>query len=109
MSGIKIQKAEEALVDLKKYLSKLPKLVLPTQGEVLYLYISVLDYSVSVVLVMEKGKATTARVVYQPCLPRLRCPVFCDEKIYLRVGNGQPKVEALLSITPHCGAHFPAH
>ena len=48
--------AEEVFIQLKKYLAEIPKLVSPLLGETFFLYISVPDYSLSVVLVAESEK-----------------------------------------------------
>lgn len=48
--------AQEAFLNLKSYLAEMPKLVSPLPGEKLYLYVSVSDYSISVVLVAEREK-----------------------------------------------------
>ena len=50
------EEAEEAFIELKKYLAKTPKLVSPLPRETLFLYISVSDYSISAVLVGEREK-----------------------------------------------------
>ena len=48
--------AEESFNQLKEHLSSLPKLVSPINGEILILYISVSEYSLSGVLVAEREK-----------------------------------------------------
>ena len=48
--------AEEAFSKLKEYLASLPKLVSPVQGEVLILYVSVSEYFLARVLVVERDK-----------------------------------------------------
>ena len=48
--------AEGAFIELKKCLAEIPKLVSPLLGETLFLYISVSNYSISDVLVVERNK-----------------------------------------------------
>ena len=48
--------AEESFRQLKEHLSSLPKLVSPINGKKLVLYVSVLEYSMSGVLVAERKK-----------------------------------------------------
>lgn len=50
------EEAEEAFLFLKKYLAELRKLMSPLTGKVLFLYVFVSDYSISVVLVAEREK-----------------------------------------------------
>ncbi|XP_024006422.1 uncharacterized protein LOC112082935 [Eutrema salsugineum] len=47
------EKCEEAFAELKKYLCTLPALSKPETGETLYLYIAILEFAVSSVLVRE--------------------------------------------------------
>lgn len=50
------EKAEKAFIELKKYLAEILKLVLRLPGKTLLLYISVSNYSISIVLVAEREK-----------------------------------------------------
>ena len=57
------EKHEAALDDLKRYLSSPPLLAKPTEGEDLYVYLSVTNHVVSVVLVKE-GDNSQAPIYY---------------------------------------------
>ena len=50
------EEAEKTFIELKKFLAEVPKLVSPLPGEILYLYVSISDYSLSAVLVAERHK-----------------------------------------------------
>lgn len=47
------EEVEEAFIELQKFLAEIPKLVSRLSGKTLFLYVSVSDYSLSVVLVAE--------------------------------------------------------
>lgn len=48
------EEAKEAFLDLKKYLAEIPKLVSPLPGELLFLCVSISDYSISAILIVER-------------------------------------------------------
>ena len=48
------EEAEQTYSSLKKHLSTLPKLISPLLGEALFVYLAVLEYSLSTVLVAER-------------------------------------------------------
>lgn len=51
-----IDKIQEALEELKKYMAETPLLAKPVPDEVLYLYLKILEKSLSVILVREEAK-----------------------------------------------------
>ena len=57
------QQADEAFQALKTYLVQLPKIATPLEGEVLALYLAVLEHTVSAILVAKRAKE--------------RIPVYC--------------------------------
>ena len=50
------EEVEKAFIELKIFLAEIPRLVSPLSGETLFLYISVSNYSLNVVLVAEREK-----------------------------------------------------
>ena len=74
-------KCEEAFSALKTYLSSLPILVSPVEGELLTLYLAVLDFSISAVLVRDKE--------------RVQHPVYyCSRALRVNFGSGNRSSEA---------------
>ena len=93
------EKCEEAFVALKAYLSSPPILVSPTEGELLTLYLAVLDFSTSAVLVRDKE--------------RVQHPVYYCSRALRGAEERYPKMEKLIlalvitarKLSPYFQAH----
>ena len=92
-------KCEEAFSALKAYLSSPPILVSPTEGELLTLYLAVLDFSTSVVLVRDKD--------------RVQHPVYYCSRALRGAEERYPRMEklilALVTAARKLRPYFQAH
>ena len=93
------KRCQEALTTLKTYLSSPPILVSPSEGELLTLYLAVLDFSTSVVLVREKD--------------RVQQPVYYCSRALRGAEERYPKMDklilALVTTTRKLRPYFQAH
>ena len=72
----------EAFSTLKTYLSSLPILISPSEGELLTLYLAVSDFSTSAILIRDKD--------------RVQCPVYYCSRALRRAEQRYPRMEKLI-------------